>query len=144
MSLIDRIALGIRPRPPSPDVSHSPSAPNAELVARRDRLLEKLTVMQSDLGGLTYEMAIRDHYRLDVLTRKAAELQEVEVELGQLERLIKLENAGAAGNCPDCGALHAYGAFFCSLCGQPLTESEVTRVPENGAAGSRRFEHAGH
>ena len=34
-----------------------------------------------DLGGLAYEMAIRDHYRLDVLARKAAELQEADAQL---------------------------------------------------------------
>ena len=48
---------------------------NDDLIAQRDRLLEKFTVMQADLGGAFYEMAIRDHVRMDVLTRKAAELQ---------------------------------------------------------------------
>ena len=37
--------------------------------------------MQADLGGAFYEMAIRDHVRMDVLTRKAAELQRVDAEL---------------------------------------------------------------
>ena len=53
-------------------------AANAELRAQRDRLLERFTIMQADLGGAFYEMAIRDHVRLDVLTRKAAELQRVD------------------------------------------------------------------
>ena len=42
--------------------------------------------MQADLGGAFYEMAIRDHVRLDVLTRKAAELQRVDAELLAVER----------------------------------------------------------
>ena len=46
--------------------------------------------MQSELGGLFYEMAIRDHVRMDVLIPKAAELQRVDAELGQLERMIEI------------------------------------------------------
>ena len=64
---------------------------NTELRAQRDRMLEKFTVMQADLGGAFYEMAIRDHVRLDVLTRKAAELQRVDAELLALERMLELE-----------------------------------------------------
>ena len=53
--------------------------------------------MQSELGGLFYEMAVRDHVRLEVLTQKAAELQRVDAELGQLERLLESgESASAA------------------------------------------------
>jgi hypothetical protein len=63
---------------------------NADLVAQRDRLLEKFTIMQSDLGGAFYEMAIRDHVRMDVLTRKAAELQRVDAELLAAERMLEL------------------------------------------------------
>ena len=61
-----------------------------ELLAQRDRLLEKFTVMQADLGGAFYEMAIRDHVRMDVLTRKAAELQRVDAELLAAERLLEM------------------------------------------------------
>ncbi len=61
---------------------------NADLRAQRDRLLEKFTIMQSDLGGAFYEMAIRDHVRMDVLTRKAAELQRVDAELLAVERML--------------------------------------------------------
>jgi hypothetical protein len=63
---------------------------NDDLVAQRDRLLEKFTVMQADLGGAFYEMAIRDHVRMDVLTRKAAELQRVDAELLAAERLLEM------------------------------------------------------
>jgi hypothetical protein len=62
----------------------------SELRAQRDRLLEKFTIMQADLGGAFYEMAIRDHVRLDVLTRKAAELQRVDAELLAAERLLEM------------------------------------------------------
>jgi hypothetical protein len=62
----------------------------ADLRAQRDRLLEKFTIMQADLGGAFYEMAIRDHVRLDVLTRKAAELQRVDAELLAAERMLEM------------------------------------------------------
>jgi hypothetical protein len=93
---------------------------SAELIAQRDRLLEKFTVMQADLGGAFYEMAIRDHVRLDVLTRKAAELQRVDAELLAVERLLELERADATGLCPSCGAPHGPAVRFCPQCGTPL------------------------
>jgi type IV secretory pathway VirB10-like protein len=93
---------------------------SAELIGQRDRLLEKFTVMQADLGGAFYEMAIRDHLRLDVLTRKAAELQRVDAELLAVERVLELERADAAGLCPGCGAPYGHAVRFCAQCGTPL------------------------
>ena len=98
---------------------------SAELIAQRDRLLEKFTVMQSDLGGAFYEMAIRDHVRLDVLTRKAAELQRVDAELLAVERVLELERADAAGLCPGCGAPYGHAVRFCAQCGTPLVPTEA-------------------
>jgi hypothetical protein len=91
-----------------------------ELLKQREELSRKFAELQWDLGGLAYEMASRDHYRLDVLNKQAARLQEVDAELGQAERLLKLGNAGAAGSCPSCGALQARGAVFCWQCGNEL------------------------
>jgi len=95
-----------------------------ELVAQRDRLLEKFTVMQADLGGAFYEMAIRDHVRLDVLTRKAAELQRVDAELLAVERMLELERSDAAGLCPGCGAPFGHAVRFCAQCGHALVPTE--------------------
>jgi hypothetical protein len=100
-----------------------PAVQRAELERRRERVARELAEEQWDLGGLTYEMAIRDHFRLDVLTRKAARLQELDAELASLERLLKLEAEGAAGSCRSCGALHARGASFCWRCGTQLTDT---------------------
>jgi hypothetical protein len=100
---------------------------SAELIAQRDRLLEKFTVMQADLGGAFYEMAIRDHVRLDVLTRKAAELQRVDAELLAIERLLELERSDAAGLCPGCGAPYGHAVRFCPQCGTPLVPTEAGR-----------------
>jgi hypothetical protein len=57
-----------------------------ELVAERDRLTERFVLMQSELGGLFYEMAIRDHLQLDLLVERAAAMQRVDAELERLEQ----------------------------------------------------------
>jgi hypothetical protein len=102
----------------------------SELATRRDRLSTELAELQWDLGGLVYEMARRDHFRLDVVVRQAAKLQEVDAELGEVERLLRLDQAGAGGTCPSCGALHARGAVYCWQCGTDL----MSRRPAGEAA----------
>jgi hypothetical protein len=92
----------------------------SDLERRRDRLARELVDLQWDLGGLAYEMASRDHYRLDVLTRRAAKLQQVDAELAEVDRMLKLDQAGAAGACGSCGALYARGSVFCWQCGNDL------------------------
>lgn len=123
------------PPPPSPydGAVVAPGAPEGappsqidpveerELKAKRDRLIEKFTVMQCDLGGAFYEMAIRDHVRMDVLTRKAAELQEVDAELSAIERILSIAEARAAGLCSTCGTPYGLGVLFCSHCGNSVT-----------------------
>lgn len=91
-----------------------------QVLHRRDELAREFAELQYDLGGLAYEMAVRDHWRVDVLVRRAARLQEVDSELAGVERLARLDAGGAAGSCPACGALHARGAAFCSQCGAEL------------------------
>jgi hypothetical protein len=57
-----------------------------ELEARREQLTERFALMQLELGGLFYEMAIRDHLELDVLAAKSAALQSVDLELAEVQR----------------------------------------------------------
>jgi hypothetical protein len=95
-------------------------ADTGELTRRRDELARAFSEAQWDLGGLVYEMARRDHFRMDVVIRQAARLQELDGELGEVERLLRLEEAAAAGSCSSCGALYAHGAVFCWQCGEPL------------------------
>jgi len=110
-----------KPQPPAPPVKPEPRPEeDAELVTQRDRLLEKFTVMQADLGGAFYEMAIRDHVRMDVLTRKAAELQRVDADLLAVERMLELRRADAAGICPNCDSPYGPADRFCPQCGQSL------------------------
>jgi hypothetical protein len=53
--------------------------------AQIERLTERFAIMQSDLGGLFYEMAIRDHLQLDLLVAGAAAMQRVQEELNALQ-----------------------------------------------------------
>ena len=114
--MLDRLR---RPAPPASAGSSGPD-PHAELRGRRDALAERVAELTWDLGGLTYEMAIRDHFRLDVLVRRAAELQEADAELGEVERLLADAAEGVGGACRSCGAPHSRGATYCWKCGQPL------------------------
>jgi phosphatidylinositol-3-phosphatase len=100
MGVIDGLRgrlLAVSPRrdspkaaPPTTGTGASPSD-SSGLKTRRDELAAQVSELHWDLGGLAYEMAIRDHFRLDVLVRRAAALQERDAELAELERLLDLE-----------------------------------------------------
>jgi hypothetical protein len=117
----------MRRRPSGPAVLASAAVagatPAPELLAQRERLTERFALLQSELGGLFYEMAIRDHVQMDVLISKAAALQRVDAELAQLEHLLHEGNAAIGGQCPSCGATYARGAAFCAQCAAALTQS---------------------
>ncbi len=127
--LLKRVRMDTPPAPKPKEqpkaAAPEPAPENKELLAQRDRLLEKFTVMQADLGGAFYEMAIRDHVRLDVLTRKAAELQRVDAELLTVERLLEIERADAAGLCANCGSPYGAADRFCPQCGNSLVPVQV-------------------
>jgi hypothetical protein len=106
----------------------------AELRRRRYELAERVSELTWDLGGLTYEMAIRDHYRLDVLARRAAELQQADAQLAEVQRLLAGAEAGVHGQCRSCGAVHSRGASFCWHCGAGLIEEARPSVLEDPPA----------
>ena len=116
-------ALVGRPAAEPDAVGRSDDERTLELRRRRDALAQEVTELHWDLGGLAYEMAIRDHFRLDVLVRRAALLQQRDAELAELERLLRLEEDGAAGSCPQCGSPHSRGAAYCWQCGSTLMNS---------------------
>ena len=97
-----------------------------DLQRRRDQLNARVAELQWDLGGLVYEMAIRDRIRVDVLVRRAAELQNADAELNEVERILRLEETSTAGECASCGAPHSTGAAYCWQCGQPLLQEVHT------------------
>jgi hypothetical protein len=111
-----------------------PSGSLAELRSHRLQLAEQVAALTWDLGGLTYEMAIRDHYRLDVLSRRAAELQKADAELGELERLLGAAEAGVHGQCRSCGAVHSRGAAYCWHCGAGLLQEARPAVVAQDSA----------
>jgi hypothetical protein len=102
--------------------AEGPAGSMQELRRRRRKLAQHVAELTWDLGGLAYEMAIRDHYRLDVLARKAAELQQADAELDEVQRLLAGAEAGIHGQCRSCGAVHSRGAAFCWHCGASLLE----------------------
>ncbi len=114
--------------------------PAAELRSRRHELAQRVAALTWDLGGLTYEMAVRDHYRLDVLARRAAELQEADAELNEIQRLLASAETGVHGQCRSCGAVHSRGAAYCWHCGAQLLQEarpavlSVDSVPDGSAA----------
>ena len=95
---------------------------SVDLERLRDQLTARVAELQWDLGGLVYEMAIRDQVRVDILVRRAAMLQDADAELGEVERILRMEHTGAAGACESCGAPHSSGAVFCWQCGHSLLE----------------------
>ena len=105
--------------PPAPAVGQGVMV---DLQRRRDQLIARVAELQWDLGGLTYEMAIRNSIRVEVLVKRAAELQDADAELNEVERILRMEESATAGSCPSCGAPHSSGATYCWQCGQSLLE----------------------
>jgi hypothetical protein len=91
-----------------------------DLERRRDQLVAKVAELQWDLGGLVYEMAVRNRIEVEVLVKRAVALQDADAELGEVERIVRMEQTGTAGSCATCGAPHSTGATFCWQCGGSL------------------------
>jgi chorismate mutase len=122
------------PQPPAPPPQAARPGPSAavsaaygdefvvDLQRRRDQLVARVAELQWDLGGLVYEMAIRNSIRVEVMVKRAVVLQDADAELGEVERILRMDETGAAGSCKSCGAPHSSGATFCWQCGKPLLE----------------------
>jgi hypothetical protein len=104
-------------------------APDAEAMVdlgrRREQLAARVAELQWDLGGLVYEMVVRNSVDVELIVRKAVPLQDADAELSEVERILRMNETGAAGSCSGCGAPHSSGATFCWQCGKPLL-SQVT------------------
>ena len=90
------------------------------LLQQREELARQFAELQWDLGGVAYEMATRKQFKGEVILKQAERLREVDAKLGQIERVLRLGEEGAAGTCPNCGALQARGAVFCWKCGKQV------------------------
>ncbi len=93
-----------------------------DLERRRDQLIARVAELQWDLGGLAYEMVIRNSVKVEVLVKRAVALQDADAELSEVERIVRSEETGTAGLCSSCSAPHSSGATFCWQCGKPLME----------------------
>lgn len=91
-----------------------------DLKRRREQLVARVAELQWDLGGLVYEMVVRNSVNVDVIIKRAVPLQDADAELGEVERILRMEETGTAGACTSCGAPHSSGATFCWQCGKPL------------------------
>ena len=104
----------------------------AELERRREELAGRVAELHWDLGGLAYEMAIRDHFRNDVLLARAAQLQELDTELAEVERQLgdaRAHEEGPGGSAQRLGAGVATGADLCAAAGR------VPRLRRRGRRG---------
>jgi hypothetical protein len=93
-----------------------------DLERRRDQLVARVAELQWDLGGLVYEMAVRNRIEVEVLVKRAVVLQDADAELSEVERIVRMEQTGTAGSCATCGAPHSTGATFCWQCGGSLLQ----------------------
>ena len=120
--------------PAAPPAAAAPPGADLDRTAQRQRLAAEFDAIQFDLGGLVYEMAIRDHFRLDVLSQRAAKLQAVDAELARAEG--RPVPPALAGSCPSCSTPLVAGAAFCPGCGRALTSSApvVGTAPQAPAA----------
>lgn len=132
MRLVDRF----RRTPPSQTTSQQPPAGNGsapsrlnsaygeefivDLQRRREQLVAKVAELQWDLGGLVYEMTVRNSIDVEVIVKRAVPLQDADAELSEVERILRMEQTGTAGVCAGCGAPHSSGATFCWQCGKPI------------------------
>ena len=91
-----------------------------DLASRREQLAARVAELQWDLGGLVYEMVVRNSIDVEVIVKRAVLLQDADAELGEVERILRTEQTGAAGTCGGSDAPHSIGATFCWQCGRPL------------------------
>jgi ribosomal protein L40E len=118
-------ANGAAPAPtpvPGSAANQTGNAETLDLERRRAQLAARVAELQWDLGGLAYEMAVRNRMHPDVLVKRAAVLQEADAELGEVERILRMERTGVAALCLTCGAPHSAGAVYCWQCGTSLLE----------------------
>jgi hypothetical protein len=118
-----------------PPAAAAPPAGNAALEGRREQLARRYEELQSDLGGLVYEMAIRDHFRLDVVVRRAAALQAVDAELSSVEQQLGISSAAPTAACPSCGGPVSVAAQYCGRCGSTLARPAIASTPVSAGAG---------
>ena len=97
-------------------------------VRRRVQYLRRLREVElRDLGGFMVELhrfgterpeLVRE--KLAAAVRTDAELRTLEHALGSSQPVRELREAGIAGACGHCGAIHGSTDRFCATCGEPV------------------------
>jgi ribosomal protein L37E len=89
-----------------------------------------------ELGALVFELHRRGRDNSELVDRKAAELEELDVEANALARAlgegttaVELVATGLAGRCDRCGSLLSTRASYCSECGLELAPRHERDVP---------------
>jgi hypothetical protein len=120
-----KAGAGAAPVPQAPAAAGTISSAYGEefvvdLQRRREQLVARVAELQWDLGGLVYEMVVRNSVNVEVIVKRAVPLQDADAELAEVERILRMEETGTAGVCGNCGAPHSSGATFCWQCGKTL------------------------
>jgi hypothetical protein len=105
------------------------------VLRRRARYLRQLHELQlRDLGGFLLELHRFGRERpelvrqkLEAAQRTEEDLRALEEALGRRHRLREVREAGIAGTCSRCGAIHGSGERFCSSCGSELQAGDARR-----------------
>ena len=100
--------------PPAPADAGAPRRAPSCAAARR--LTERFALMQSELGGAFYEMAIRDHVRLDVLIARPPSCSGSTPSCGARAGCSRPRRRRHGGHCPSLRCPSARGAAFCPQC----------------------------
>jgi hypothetical protein len=102
-SLTERLR-GLRGAAPfAPPPAAGPD-PHAELRARRNALAEEVAELTWDLGGLTYEMAIRDHFRLKSSSAGPPRCRSATPSSERSSASSPPPTRASGGDCRSCGA----------------------------------------
>ena len=120
--------------PQAPPGGTPPAPDNAMLVGRREQLARLYAELQSDLGGLVYEMAVRDQFRLDLVARQAAKLQAVDVELTRGRAGARARDERSGVEVSVVRQPRPVNAAYCGRCGAPLARSLHELTARRGPA----------
>lgn len=135
LDAIEEVADGVEPGVLAAAEPH-PSATRRALRRQRQELVGTYQTLITDLGGLVVEMSRRGFHNHALVERRAADVVELERQIGELDgRIVAASDvrrgyvavptlmaqleapAPAASPCATCHALLANDANFCAYCG---------------------------
>jgi hypothetical protein len=113
---------------------NAPVPDPAEGETQRLAPVTALAAARPTLDGSLAELRRRRYE----LAERAAELQQADAQLAEVQRLLSGAEGGVHGQCRSCGAVHSRGASFCWHCGAALIEEARPSVlPDEQTAGEQ-------